>query len=131
MCVQVCIVLEGSVALSMDTHSGMTKVVDLLPQEILCCGVLLQRAEPCTAKANTKCRLLMIPDSAFKDFLHASVLFRATAASWSTASPSHQTSSQLGKHRALHLVQQSYSGMCKCMCNAPTHLHSDIAPAAG
>lgn len=74
-CVQVCVIMEGSVTLSMETHGGMVKVVDLLPQEILSCGVIVHRAEPCMATANSRSKLLMVPDSAFKDLLHASVLF--------------------------------------------------------
>jgi CRP-like cAMP-binding protein len=71
---QVCIVLEGAVTLSLETFKGRVKVVDLLPQEIVCGGALLQRPEPCTATASVKSKLLMIPDSVFKDFLNPAVL---------------------------------------------------------
>lgn len=71
---QVCIILEGSVTLSLETHRGKVKVVDLLPQEFVCCGVVLQRAELCTATSSSRSKLLMIPEATFKDFLNPAVL---------------------------------------------------------
>lgn len=71
---QVCIVLEGSVTLSIETNKGTAKVVDLLPQEILCCGAILEQAEACTAVASSPSKLLLIPESVFLDCLNPAVL---------------------------------------------------------
>jgi hypothetical protein len=73
------VVLEGVVTVFVSTSGGTVKVVDLMPPEILSGGPLLQRSEPCTVKSCTKSKLLLIPDTVFRDWCTPSVRARTAA----------------------------------------------------